>query len=151
MVWNEQDCLPTKCLHCFWLENCSAHFKPIVYRRFVDDTILLFQTKDHVEKFKNYLNKQHKNIKFMSEIEENGSLPFLDITISCKNKKFVTVYCIPTYRRLFTNFESFIPDIHKGGLIEAFFHRSFSLCYSYENFHWEIETLKSIFKHNNYP
>ena len=28
-----------------WLENC---FKPIVYRRFVDDTILLFRSKEHV-------------------------------------------------------------------------------------------------------
>ena len=43
-----------------WLENCPAHFKAIVYRRFVDDTFLLFQTKDHVAKFKNYL---HKHIK----------------------------------------------------------------------------------------
>ena len=25
-----------------WLENCPAYFKPIVYRRFVDDTVLLF-------------------------------------------------------------------------------------------------------------
>ena len=68
-----------------WLENCPAHFKTIVYRRFVDDTFLLFQTKDHVEKFKNYLNKQHKNIKFTSEIEENGSLSFLDITMKTIN------------------------------------------------------------------
>ena len=68
-----------------WLENCPAHFKPIVYRRFVDDTFLLFQTKDDVEKFKNYLNKQHKNIKFTSEIEENGSLSFLDITVKTIN------------------------------------------------------------------
>ena len=73
-----------------WLENCPAHFKPNVYRRFVDDTFLLFQTKDHVEKFKNYLNQQHKNIKFMSEIEKNGSLSFLGITITNENKKFVT-------------------------------------------------------------
>ena len=56
-----------------WLENCPAHFKPIVYRRFVD-TFLLFRTKDHIERFKNYLNKQHKNIKFTSEIEQNGSV-----------------------------------------------------------------------------
>ena len=68
-----------------WLENCPAHFKPIVYRRFVDDTFLLFRTKDHVEKFKNYLNKQHKNIKFTSEIKENGSLSFLDIIIIREN------------------------------------------------------------------
>ena len=51
-----------------WLENCPVHFKPVVYRWFVDDTFLLFQTKDYVEKLKNYLNKQHKNIKFTSEI-----------------------------------------------------------------------------------
>ena len=37
-----------------WFENCPTHFKPIVYRRFIHDTFLLFQTKDHVEKFKNY-------------------------------------------------------------------------------------------------
>ena len=42
-----------------WLENCPAYFKPIVYRRIVDDTFLLFRTKDHAEKFRNY--KQHKH------------------------------------------------------------------------------------------
>ena len=31
-----------------WLENCPSHFKPIVYRRFVDDAFLLFRSKDHV-------------------------------------------------------------------------------------------------------
>ena len=103
-----------------WLENCPTHFKPIVYRRFVDDTFLLFQTKDHVEKFKNYLNKQHKNIKFTSEIEENGSLSFLDITITRENNKFVTsVYRKPTFSGVFTNFEKFIQEMHKRGLIET--------------------------------
>ena len=122
-----------------WLENCPAHFKPIVYRRFVDDTFLLFRTKDHVEKFKNYLNKQHKNIKFTLEIEENGSLSFLDITITRENNKFVTsVYCKPTFSGIFTNFESFIPEMHKRGLIETLLHRSFRLCSSYENFRREI-------------
>ena len=47
-----------------WLENCPSHFKPIVYRWFVDDPFLLFWSKDHVKKFRNYLNKQPKNIKF---------------------------------------------------------------------------------------
>ena len=68
-----------------WLVNCPAHFKPLVYRRFVDDTFLFFRTKDHVEKFQNYLNKQHKNIKFTSEIEANGSLSFVDINIIREN------------------------------------------------------------------
>ena len=41
--------------------------------------------------------------------------------------------------------------MHQRGLIETLLHRSFRLCSSYENFHREIETLKLIFKDNNYP
>ena len=41
--------------------------------------------------------------------------------------------------------------MHKHMLIETLLHRSFRLCSDYENFHQEIETLTSIFKHNNYP
>ena len=105
-----------------WLGNYPAHYKPTVYRRFVDDTFLLFRTKYHVEKFKNYINKQHKNIKFTSEIQKNDSLSFLDITITPENNEFVTsVYRKPTFNRVFTNFERFIPDMYKRGLIELCF------------------------------
>ena len=70
--------------------------------------------------------------KFTSEIKENGSLSFLDIKISHENNKFVTsVYPKPTFSGVFTNFESFIPDIHKRGLTETLLHRSFRLCSSY--------------------
>ena len=125
-----------------WLKNCPAHFKPIVYRRFVGDTFLLCRTMDHFEKFKNYLNKQHKNIKFKSEIEENGSLSFLGINITRENNRFVaSVYRKPTFSGAFTNFESFIPEMHKRRLIETLLHRIFRLCSSYKNFHREIETL----------
>ena len=79
----------------------------------------------------------------MSEIEENGSLSFLDITITCESNKFVrSIHCKPTFIGIFTNFESFKPDMHKRGLIENLLHRSFRLCSSQKNFHWEIETLR---------
>ena len=69
-----------------------------------------------------------------------------------KNNTFVrSVYRKSTISGVFTNFESFIPGMHKRGLIETLLHRSFRLCSSYKNFHCKIETLKSIFKHNNYP
>ena len=139
----------------FWkhlVGKLSCPFQSIFYRRFVDDAFLLFPTKNHVEKFKNYLNKQHKNIKYMSEIEENSSLSFLDITITHENNKFLTsVYRKHTFSGSFTKVESFIPEMHKRGLIETFLHRGFRLCSSYENFHRETETLYSIFKPNNCP
>ena len=81
-----------------------------------------------------------------------GSLSFLDTKISRENNEFVTsVYRKPTFNGVFTNFESFIPDIYKLWLIETLLHRSFRLCSNYDNFHREIETLKSILKHNSYP
>ena len=104
------------------VHNWPAHFRPIFYRRFVNNAFLLFRTKDHVEKFKNYLNKQHKNIKFTTEIQENGSLSFLDVTITCEKNKFViSVYRKSTFSGVFINFKSFLPDIHKVGLLKLCF------------------------------
>ena len=77
------------------------------------------------------------------EIEENESLPFLDITISCENNKFVTSDYQPTSRGGFTNFESFMLDMYKRGLIENLFDRSFRLCSNNKNFYREIGTLHS--------
>ena len=74
------------------------------------------------------------------------------LLLETKNNKFVTsVYRKPKFSGVFTNFESYIAEMHKPGLIETLLHRSFRLCSSYENFHQEIETLKLIFKHKHYP
>ena len=58
-----------------------------MYKRYADNTFLLFCSKEYVEKFKKYLLKQHTNIAFISEIEQNGSLPFLEIKINRENTK----------------------------------------------------------------
>ena len=69
-------------------------------------------------------NKQHKNIAFTSEMEQNGSLSFLDIIISRENNKFVTsVYRKPTFSGVFTNFESFISKCYKRSLIDNLLYR----------------------------
>ena len=79
----------------------------MIYRRFVDDTFLLFRSKEHIEKFRLYLNCQHANIKFTSEIEENNSISFLDIKINRDSNRFLTfVYHKPTFSVVFTNFDS---------------------------------------------
>ena len=54
-----------------WLKNCPCEFKPVIYKRYVDDT-LLFRQKKYFEKFRSYLNCQNPNVKFTSEIEENN-------------------------------------------------------------------------------
>ena len=127
-----------------WLQNCPSEFKPVIYRRYVDDTLLLFRSKHHIEKFRNYLNRQHKNIKFTSETENENSISFLDIKITRDNNKFMTsVYRKPTFSGVFTNFESFIPKSYKYNLLFTLLHGAFKLCSNFERFHQEIDKLKT--------
>ena len=39
-----------------WLEKCPPEFGPVIYKRYVDDTFLLFQNINQIERFKYYLN-----------------------------------------------------------------------------------------------
>ena len=67
---------------------------------------------------KNYLNTKHANIKFTSEKEVNGSLPFLDVLISWNKEGFATtVHHKPTFIGVYSNFNSFIADEYKHHLI----------------------------------
>ena len=81
------------CFHeNIWLQNCCSEFKPVIYRRYVDDTFLLFRLKHDIKKLRNYLNRQHKNIRFTSEIDNEIYISLLDIKISRDNNKFTTSF-----------------------------------------------------------
>ena len=73
-----------------WLNDCPVQFKPKLYRRYMDDSFLVFSDINHVDLFLNYLNNKHPNIKFTKEIENNGYLPFLDINIKKENNSLST-------------------------------------------------------------
>lgn len=53
-----------------WLSDSPRMFKPLFYRRYVDDCFLLFQSPDHVFPFLSYLNSKHPNIQFTHELEK---------------------------------------------------------------------------------
>ena len=131
-----------------WLQNCPSEFETVIYRRYVDDTFLLFRSKHNIQKFRNYLNRQHKNIRFSSDTENENSISFFDIEISRDNNKFTTLVCRkPTLGGVFTNFVNFIPNL----LFTLLLHRAFKLCSSFELFHQENDKLKTIFENSCYP
>ena len=79
-----------------WLNDCPDEFNLVYYKRYVDDIFILFRSAHHLQK--EYLNTKHANVKFTSEKEVNGSLPFLDVLISRNKKRFTTtVYHKPTF------------------------------------------------------
>ena len=117
------------CFHeQIWLNDCPEGFKPVYYRRHADDIFVLFRSSDHLEKFANYSDSKHKNIKFTYEKENNNSLPFLDILISRSENGFKTsIYHKPTCSGVYSNFNSFICNQYKIGLIFTLLFRTFSI------------------------
>ena len=135
------------CVHeIIWFEKCPPEFRPVIYKRYFDDTFLFFQNINQIEKFKYYLKLQHANIKLNSEIEMNNWLSFFDIKIVRENNKFtISVYRKPSFSGVFTSFESFVPNSYKYALIFTLLQRAFKLFSNFELFHQEIENLKNIF------
>ena len=135
-----------------WLRDCPNDFKPVFYRRYIDDIFVLFSSPDHADKFREYLSSKHPNIQFSIEKEEDGCLPFLDVNIFRENDKFATnVYRKKTFSGVYTNFKSFIPETYKIALIKSLLFRCFSLCSDFIKFHHEIDKLKGILYKNSYP
>ena len=63
----------------------------IEWHRYVDDTFVVLKNKEAAEVVLNYLNNQHKNIKFNRiEYEKKNQLPFLDVLVVKKNNTTFT-------------------------------------------------------------
>ena len=134
------------------LNECPSQFKLVVYRRYVDDIFVLFNSKEHLKLFVNYMNSKHKNIKFTFETTDSKNFSFLDVKTTRKNKQFVTsIFHKATFSEVFTNYDSFIFDTYKIGLVHKLLFQFFKICSSIESFHLEVELLRSIFECNNFP
>ena len=57
-----------------WLEQCHKEFKPVFYRRYVNDIFVLFESAEGLSKFRDYFNTHHPNLSFPFQQEKNGKL-----------------------------------------------------------------------------
>ena len=136
----------------FWLDRYPPEFKPVVYRRYVDEIFVLFKSKDYLLLFDKRMNTKHKNFKFTFHFEQNNSFSFFDVKITLGNNGFFTsVFHKATFSEVFTNFDTFICESYKTNLIFTLFFRCFTICSDIQSFHLEVEQLRQIFKCNNYP
>ena len=134
-----------------WLDECPQQFKPILYKRYIDDTFLLFREVNHIELFLKYLNGKHDCIKFTKEVENNNILNFLDIEINKNNNKFTTsIYRKPTFTGLMMNFTSFSPFKYKINLIKTLIHRAYYISSSFLIFHTETTKIIKILENNSF-
>ena len=135
-----------------WLNDCPPLFKPVFYRRYMDDTFLLFRDPSHVSLFQNYLNGKHENITFTVEREENNKLPFLDILVTRENNIFNTsVFRKNSFSGLGTSYFSFTPHVYKINAIKTLIFRAYQLCSNYTYLHKEFNIIREYFVDNGFP
>ena len=88
-----------------WLNNFPSHFTPIIYRKYVYDRFVLFSSKEHLQPFVDYMNKQHICIRFISKTEQSNTFSFLDINITRPSNQFkISVYRKPTFSGVFIHY-----------------------------------------------
>ena len=91
-------------------------------------------------------------MRFTKEIENDNSLAFLDIRIDRKDNNFETlIYRKPTFSGVYLNFNSYVPEIYKKGLINCLIYRIYKLCSNWSIIHDEISKIKNILVKNKYP
>ena len=113
------------CFHeQIWFNECPDEFKPVWFRSPV-----------HLEKLQNYLNSKHRNIRFTCEKEHNNPMPFLDILITRNSNGLkASVYHKAIFSGVYSNFNSFISEEYKVGLIFTLLFQTFQLFQIFKDF-----------------
>ena len=110
------------------------------------------RSNEHVAKLAEYLSSKHPNIRFTFELENDNTLPFLDVNVYRDAGKFSSsVHRKMTFSGVYSNFCSFMPETYKRGLVSTLLYRAYMISSSYQSLHKEIENLKKIFSKNGYP
>ena len=134
-----------------WIQNCPIEFKPVLYKRYVDDRFLLFEHESHINKFHNYINKQHDRIDFTFETEKNNLLPFLDVLVTKELHGFSTsTYRKPSHTGLGMKFDSSIPNKYKLNLIDCLVDRAYKINSTVYGLMKDIFKIKQFFAQNRF-
>ena len=103
-------------------------FKPILYKRYVDDILTIVPT-DKIPEFFDVFNSIEQFIKFTFEKEENNTLNFLELDIiKNSNGSLITNWFKkPTWSSWYLNYESHHLFSQKIGLIKGLVDRCIKL------------------------
>jgi hypothetical protein len=130
----------------------SFPLKPLRWKRFVDDTNVLWpHGKDELEKFFQHLNDISKDIKFTMELEENGTIPFLDVLIKRKEDDSLghKVYRKKTHTENYLHASSHHHPAQKLGVLNTLAMRALRISDD-DNLVQEKDHLSRVFKSIGY-
>lgn len=136
----------------FFRNNPHIYEKIIYYKRYVDDTLLLFDgSEEELNDLNDALNHMHPNLKFTIEHEQQKAINFLDLTIfNNEGQHTFAIYRKPTMTDAIIHADSCHPNKYKRAFFYSMLHRMNKLPLSLEQKHKEISILKQIATANGY-
>ena len=124
---------------------------PLFYRRYVDDTFVIFNNEVKCDAFKSKLNNLHPSLNFTCEKEHDNKLSFLDVLVEKHlNTATTDVFRKPTFTWVCMKWSSFAPNSTKIKLINTLVDRAVKIC-SRSKLANELERLKTLFRDNGFP
>ena len=132
--------------------STSPH-APRFWRRYVDDIFAIIRSRS-LTKFLDHLNSKKRDIiRFTYEVEEEGTLPFLDTLVirSSEGSLESRVYRKPTHTDQLLDFKSHHPRSAKASVISSLIKRNFAVSSSSHHRETETQHLAKVFRSNHYP
>jgi hypothetical protein len=126
--------------------------KPSRWKRYVDDTNVKWpHGKEELDKFFEHLNGISENIKFTMELEENNSIPFLDILMTRKHNGTLghKVFRKKTHTDSYLHADSHHHPSQKMGVLNTMAIRAARIS-DKEHLKEEIDHLTKVFKNIGY-
>ena len=131
----------------------SATLKPTLWRRYVDDTFILWPHGDEaLQEFHQQLNDFCPSIQFTLEREVDQKLPFLDVLVQRSEGRLGTsVYRKATASNVYLKYNSSHPAAMKAGLIRCMKARARRVCSDMSSVKEEKSKIRDVFVANGYP
>ena len=117
-----------------------------MHRRHVDDIIYLFNCESEADKFFEFLNIQHPNIKFTFEKQVNK--PSHECP-SHERWRLIFALLLSVKIGWFTNYLGFTTFFYKVQLVRALLHCAFMISSSWFLFHEEVLKIKRYLEKNS--
>ena len=127
-------------------------FIPAFWKREVDDVYCLWQYgQDNIQNFLDYLNSRHSRIKWTIEVEKEGILPFVDLSL-CRRAYRISagIYRKASHTLKYSTFSSNRPRAEQLGIVKSMLNRAYNLCDEGEPLVREVKLLNDAFIANGY-
>lgn len=136
--------------------NDLRNYGVVFYKRYVDDIFAIIKEETDITQLKTLLNSYHPSIQLTAELENEKSLPFLDILINRRSSIAqswfnTSVYRKPTFTELMLKWKSFIPFEHKKSAVSSLVYRAIRICSNYTLLHKEFFFIRQLTVSNGYP